>query len=58
MPALDQDLRPEVGVAAARCCGAALTTAATPAGDQRLGAHPVEVEVVDDRDVARAAAAW
>ena len=32
--------------------GEAFTTATTPAVDQRLGGGPVEVEVVDDRDVA------
>ena len=38
--------------------GTALTTALTPVSDQRLGADPVQVAVVDDRDLARLRAAW
>ena len=37
--------------------GAALTTAAGAGVDERLGRDPVEVGVVDDRDVARLRAA-
>ena len=53
----DEDLRAEVGVSAGDA-RRRVDDRGGPAGDQRLGAHAVDVEVVDDRDVARAGAAW
>ena len=52
MPGRQQDLRPEVGVAAA---GARrrVDDRRHPAGHERVRADPVDVDVVDDRHVAR-----
>jgi hypothetical protein len=47
---VDEDLGAEVGVAARRA-GRGVDHRGHPAGDQRVGAHPVDVDVVDDRDV-------
>ena len=48
---LDEDLRAEVRVAAGRRAGG-VEHGGGLAGDERLGGDPVEVQVVDDRDVA------
>ena len=51
MPGLDEQLRPEVGVGAARG-GAAVEHRDGAGGDQLLGGDAVDVEMVDQRDVA------
>ena len=47
----DQNLRPEVGIATAdtRCC---IHDSGNAALDQRLRSQPVDIDMVDDRDVA------
>ena len=52
MPACEDDLRARGSGSGRRCSRATLTTAAGPAGDERLGGDAVDVDVVDDRDVA------